>query len=275
MTLTKTSFERIYRSEQDAKTRERMLLVLNVVFQGMAAAHVARDLHRCKAWASNWLKRYDEEGIGGLRDRPKSGRHSQIPEQTEYKIKTMLKESNSGWTTKQVEELIIKMSGKKHYHHIHIYRILRRWGFRQKVPRKVHVNTATREEKNDFKKRPPRYLWVNNYKKEGFTIVSLDESFFFYDSLVRRVFWIDEKKRPVARVTGSHNIHSCLFGAINMEGKQLFRHYGRFNGDTFLDFLRIIHHKFPRCHLFMDKAVSPHYRSRKVRESILTGIKIL
>ena len=166
MTLTKTSLERIYRSEQDAKTRERMLLVLNVVFQNMVAAHVARDLHRCKAWASNWLKRYDNEGIEGLRDRPKSGRHSQMSEQTEHKIKTMLKESNQGWTTRQVEELIVKMSGK-HYHHIHIYRILRRWGFRQKVPRKVHVNTATKEEKEDFKKRPPRYLWVSNYKKKA------------------------------------------------------------------------------------------------------------
>ena len=50
-----------------------------------------------------------------------------------------------------------------------------------------------------------------------------------------------------------------------MEGKQLFRHYDKFNGDTFLDFLKIIHHKFPRCHLFMDKA-SPHYRSRKVTD---------
>ena len=167
MTLTKISFERIYRSEQDAKTRERMLLVLNVVYHGMVAAHVARDLHRCKAWASNWLKRYDEEGTGGVRDRPKSARRSQMSEQTEHKIKTMLRESNSGWTTKQVEELIVRVSGK-HYHHIHIYRILRRWGFRQKVPRKVHVNTASREEKNDFKKRLPGYLWISssNKKKE-------------------------------------------------------------------------------------------------------------
>jgi transposase len=101
------------------------------------------------------------------------------------------------------------------------------------------------------------------YQKKGFTLVSLDESFIFYDSLVRMV-WIDEKKRPVVRITGSHK-HSCLFGAINMEGKQLFRQYDKFNGDTFLDFLRIIHHKFPRCYLFMDKA-SPHYRSRKVRD---------
>ena len=50
-----------------------------------------------------------------------------------------------------------------------------------------------------------------------------------------------------------------------MEGKQLFRQYGTFNGDTFLDFLKVIHSKFPRCYLFMDKA-SPHHMSRKVKD---------
>lgn len=63
------------------------------------------------------------------------------------------------------------------------------------------------------------------YKKKESTLVSLDESFLFYDSLVRRV-WIDENKRPVVRVTGSHK-HSCLFGAMDIEGKQLFRQVGR------------------------------------------------
>ncbi len=103
-------------------------------------------------------------------------------------------------------------------------------------------------------------------EEDRFTIVSLDESFFFYDSLVRRV-WIEEKKRPIVRVTGSHK-HSCIFGAISMEGKkrrQLFRQYDIFNGDTFLNFLKKIHTKFPKCHLFMDKA-SPHYKSKKVRK---------
>ena len=89
-----------------------MLLVLNVAYQGMVAAHVARDLHRCKAWAFKWLKRYDEEGIEGLKDRPKSGRHPEISEQTELQDKNNLKESNQGWTTKQVEEMIVKESGK-------------------------------------------------------------------------------------------------------------------------------------------------------------------
>jgi DDE superfamily endonuclease len=36
------------------------------------------------------------------------------------------------------------------------------------------------------------------------------------------------------------------------------------NGDTFLDFIKKIHDKFPKCYLFMDKA-SPYYKSKKVR----------
>jgi putative transposase len=158
------SFEKLYRYEQDIKTKERMLLILNVIYQGkVSAAQVARDLHRSKAWASDWLKRYDKEGIEGLKTRPKSGRPSKLSEEIMYQIKKELKESNNqGWrTTKQVEELIIKKSGIK-YHYIHIYRILRKWGFKQKVPRKVHVNTASLEEKDDFKKSSPRYLWMRS-----------------------------------------------------------------------------------------------------------------
>ena len=147
-----------------------MLLVLNVSYYDKVATHVAREIHRSKGWASQWLKRYREEGIEGLKDRPKNGRHSKISRQTEYRIKTILKESNQqqGWTTKQVEKMIIKESGIK-YHHNYIYCILCRWGFKQKVPRKVHVNTASAEEKEDFKKRSVRYLWVQDTKRKTLT----------------------------------------------------------------------------------------------------------
>jgi len=117
-----------------------MLLVLNVVYYGKIAAHVTREIHKSKGWACQWLKRYKEKGLEGLMDsRPKGGRHPQVSRQVEYRIKTILKESNHGWTTKkQVEEMIIQESGVR-YHHNYIYRILRKWGFKQKVPRKVHM----------------------------------------------------------------------------------------------------------------------------------------
>lgn len=101
----------------------------------------------------------------------------------------------------------------------------------------------------------------NIQQKEEFTVVSTDESFFFYDSLVRRV-WIKKDERPVVRITGSHQ-ESVLFGATSLEGKQLFRQYDWFNATTFLDYLKHIHRKFPKCYLFLDKA-KQHYRSKKV-----------
>ena len=144
-----------------------MLLVLNVVYNNIIPAQAARDLHRSRTWASDWLKRYSEEGLEGLKDRTKSGRPPKLSKETSYQIKQELKQSNQGWTTKQVEELIIKKSGIK-YHSIHIYRILRKWGFKHKVPRKVHVNTASREEKNNFKKRQNRYLlWISSRSKSN------------------------------------------------------------------------------------------------------------
>ena len=74
--------------------------------------------------------------------------------------------------------------------------------------------------------------------------------------------WIIKDERPVVRITGSHQ-KSILFGATSLEGKQLFKQYNRFNASTFLDYLKQIHRKFPKCYLFLDKA-KQHYKSKKV-----------
>ena len=99
------------------------------------------------------VKKIDKEGIiEGLKDRTKSGRLPEMSEEISFSIKKELKESNQSWTTKQAEELIVKKSGLK-YHYTHIYHILRKWGFKQKVPRKVHVNTASQRGKRRFSKK--------------------------------------------------------------------------------------------------------------------------
>jgi DDE superfamily endonuclease len=55
-----------------------------------------------------------------------------------------------------------------------------------------------------------------------------------------------------------------MFGAVGLDNRQIFREYNRFNQNTFYEFLKQLHYKFPRCYLFLDKA-SPHYKSEKVR----------
>ena len=87
--------------------------------------------------------------------RTKSGRSPELSKETSCQIKKELKEAaNVG--LQQVEELIIKKSGVK-YPYTHIYSILRKWEFKQKVSRKVYVSIVLQEKKK-FSKRQNKYL---------------------------------------------------------------------------------------------------------------------
>jgi transposase len=58
--------------------------------------------------------------IDGLKDRPKSGRPPDIPEETVYEIKNELASNRQqGWTTKQVEDLIVRK--RKWWNQISLY----------------------------------------------------------------------------------------------------------------------------------------------------------
>ena len=152
MTISRGRLVELYRRESNAKVKERLLLVIRVVGDGEPPAHVVKGIHRSKPWASCWLERYSKEGLKGLRNKSKSGRIPQITLEVSTRIRKTLRESGQGgWTTKQVNDLIVNESGI-HYHYIHVYRLLYKWGFKQKVPRKIHVNTASKEDKDEFKK---------------------------------------------------------------------------------------------------------------------------
>ena len=67
-------------------------------------------------------KRSNEEGVDGLKDRLKSGRPSELSTEISLRIRRNLKESKRGWTTKQVNDMIVRESGKRRYHYTHIYK---------------------------------------------------------------------------------------------------------------------------------------------------------
>jgi putative transposase len=158
---SKNELIRLYKKETNLKVKERMLLVIKLEHDDVIPAYAADELHRSRPWALYWLKRYREEGIEGLKNKPKSGRPPDIPRQVVYEIKNELSSSKQqGWTTRQVEDLIVKKSGGIRYHYTHIYRLMHKWGFKQKIPRKTHVNTASKEEKERFKKEQERYYWI-------------------------------------------------------------------------------------------------------------------
>ena len=145
-----------YKRESVANVRERIFLVRRVRVDKVQASSVAElELHRTRIRAYKWLKRYDIDGIEGLRDRHRSGRPPDVSEEKILGIRTELSANPSGWRAKEVMEIIYKRTGIR-YHEVHVYRLLHKWGFSPKVPIKRFVSTASKEEKNIFRKRLKR-----------------------------------------------------------------------------------------------------------------------
>ena len=128
------------------------MLVRRVKVDNQEASSVAEnELNRSRWWAYKWLHRFDKNGLNGLQDKKRSGRPPDVPQETMIKIRNELAESNTGWDFRQVMNLVYTKTGVR-YHEVHIYRLLHKWGFKSKVPKKKFVNTTSKREKKSFKK---------------------------------------------------------------------------------------------------------------------------
>ncbi len=147
--------DKAYKDEHDADVRERILLIRHILSDKQHIELVAQELHRSRSWAYKWYKRYNDNGLNGLKDKPRSGRPPLVNNGLLIKIRKELEDSNNGWDFRQVMGIIQKRTGVK-YHEVHIYRLLHKWGFVQKVPQKRFVRTATIQERKKFKKEYKR-----------------------------------------------------------------------------------------------------------------------
>ena len=91
--LTKSKLVNLYKKENDSKVKERLLLVIKVREDKQIPFRVVKEMHRSNPWASDWLKRYDKEGIDGLKDRTKSGRPSEISDESVIKLRKNYKKA--------------------------------------------------------------------------------------------------------------------------------------------------------------------------------------
>ncbi|MGI0085945.1 MAG: helix-turn-helix domain-containing protein, partial [Nitrososphaerales archaeon] len=147
----KEVIEQAYRQEKDANVSRRILLALKVRYEGIPASHIARDVHRHKSWTTPWLRRFDKEGLEGLKTRQRSGRPPKLDRQTFVRVKRKVVKSECGWSVKEVREMI-RAEANVVYTERHVLRLLQRWGVRAVVPDKRLLHKASREERMAFKK---------------------------------------------------------------------------------------------------------------------------
>ena len=101
-----------YRHEPDANIRERILLLRRVRIDNQEAASVAElELHRSRGWAYKWLKRYNNEGMLGLKDKPRSGRPADVPVEKLLEGTKELSDNPSGWKVKQIMNIVYERTG--------------------------------------------------------------------------------------------------------------------------------------------------------------------
>jgi transposase len=94
--LTQSALVNSYKKEHDPKVKVRLLLIIKVREDNQIPFRVVKEMHRSNPWASDWLKRYDKEGLKGLKDRTKAGRPPELSKDMVYQIKKELSNSNQG-----------------------------------------------------------------------------------------------------------------------------------------------------------------------------------
>jgi transposase len=67
------ALDELYRHSKDRRVRQRAHIVLLAAEQGMVAAQIGSIVRLNEESVRRWLKRYEAEGIEGLKDNPRPG----------------------------------------------------------------------------------------------------------------------------------------------------------------------------------------------------------
>ena len=99
-----------------------------------------------------------------------------------------------------------------------------------------------------------------------------DEAIFVADASPGRVY-TPPGIRAVCHVSGTHD-RTIVYGVLGLDGEQIFRQYGKFNGDTFAEYLKEVKKEFDRALMIVDRA--PQHRASIVGRTLreITGIRL-
>ena len=86
----------------------------------------------------------------------------------------------------------------------------------------------------------------------GWRVVCEDESILCFDSVSTRV-WARRGSKPIRQITGQHQ-KTFLFGAVTNRKEQLFRQYKKMNHETTRKYFQLLHYRFHRFYLLIDRA---------------------
>ena len=235
----------------------RLLLIYFVYDCKIKPEQAAKILFKSKSWAYKWLKRYRKQGYKGLEIRKRSERPPKIPKSVMRCIMRIV-DRKDFWTATELRDMIYLKSGIK-YALKYCADLFRKWGYTMKVPVCRHVNAATDEMVAEFQERAQKE--IVRLESLGCAVLMQDEAIFMADALARRCMFSKIGVRSTRVVSGTRR-KRIVYGAITINGKQIFCQYGKFDAVTFVEFLKEAVRKFGKIVMIADRV--PQHRAKVV-----------
>ena len=246
--------EKACKKEKDHKVRTRIVAVRMVRVLNMSVDETASILVHCPTWVRDWLRRYDEGGLEGLRDLPRCGRPRRITRDAMDAIVANV--AGCRITPAGMQQYIRAQTGTS-LHITYVRKIMRLYNLSPKVAQKIHINRANRKAVWNWRYYLKRR--ISCLEKEGFAVIMQDEAFFVHDTVSGRKYWSPKGRRINVPYTGSHK-KVTIYGSLALDGRQFFRTYDRFNAVTFVAYLKELQRHFGKAVLICDRA--PQHRSK-------------
>ena len=150
---------KIQKTEQDPKAQTRLLAYI-MRKQGSSIRDIGRALNKSYSTVRDWLMRVVQMGISGRYDEKRPGAPPRLDHLQTRQLRADLTAGpqecgfESGlWTARLLAEHIRRKFGVQ-YGTSGIYEMLHRMGFSWQTPRPRHPKSASRPERDRFKKKP-------------------------------------------------------------------------------------------------------------------------
>ncbi len=152
--LTSKQLHRKYVSCQHSQEKMRWQ-ALSLIAEDEIANQVAQKLNRSSSWISKTVRRYNEDGVLGVKNKSKNQASKTLAVE---QIKELEAEIESGktkpeglWSSRQIKGWVKQKIGRQ-IHKTTAWRMFARLNFTRQVPRPQHQHRASAEEQTEFKK---------------------------------------------------------------------------------------------------------------------------
>ncbi|MBA6296780.1 IS630 family transposase [Colwellia sp. MB02u-9] len=154
ITLESIDFKSLIAKETNGRMRVR-LMALSHIKGGANNSQTARNLHISRRIVNDWVKRFYEQGLDGLKEKPRSGRPCNLNEQQLSQLSQYIHDNSikpkGGRLKAQTLVAYITQEFKVDYSVDNIYRLLHQLGFSWITSRSRHPKQSD-EVQEAFKK---------------------------------------------------------------------------------------------------------------------------